>query len=214
MQFIVSNSLTYIGCYEEFFVQFSNLPNEVKRNLRQLTLEIHGDPTKKMKRTCEATTMMFGTICLFPLALLLCGCYRRFLFEQRKLEIGVYIGLANCIKECKGLERITLNLADSFLDEEKCEILDKAIAGVNRLGRLRLQNLMGEYDSLSNEYSGFDKQFKRVKEANRLVYHINWGSKSFANEPTAPSSNTNATIIELLNTDNNGVYAERHHSLT
>ena len=212
--FIEGNSVTFIGCYEEFLVQFSNLAIEIKKSLRYLTLELHGDVTKQLRRIVEGATRVFGAICLCPLALLLCHCYKRFIFEQRKLDIAVYTGLADCIKECKGLERLTINVADSFLNRTKCDVIDRAVTGLTRLTRFNFQNLMGEYDSLDAEYSTFDKTFQKVKDANRVNYRITWGSKAFSNELPNSMNNTAITIAELLNTDGNNILSDKHPTMT
>lgn len=72
--------MTYIGSYEEFIVQFGNLAKEIKRSIRQMRIEIHGDITHRLRKVCEGATMISGALCLFPMLLLMCHCYKRFLF--------------------------------------------------------------------------------------------------------------------------------------
>lgn len=77
--FYSNNTLSFFGPWPLFMAQWNNLSPQDRANVKIINVQIHGEVVQQPKVCCFICTAVAGGFFIFPLCLLCCDCYKKFI---------------------------------------------------------------------------------------------------------------------------------------
>ena len=144
--------------------------------------------------------MVAGGFCIFPFFCLCFPCFKKAVAEIRYLPIQAYNAVDNAISQFPNLENVSIVVADALFNASKANLIERNLLSKNRLMNFSFVNNALDMDMKGTEFTDFDTYFPAVRQSNRFIYSLLWGSKftSFTN----PTILTTGMGLEMTNLTN------------
>lgn len=159
-----------------------------------------GDTIQEAGMCCIIMTMISGGFCIFPLFCLCFNCYKKAVGQINYLPIQAYNAIDSAIAQFPNLEKVSIVVGDALLSASKASLIERNLLSKNKLMTFSFVNTSLDMDMKGTEFTDFDTYFPMIRQSNRFVYSLIWGSKftNFTN-PTFMSGGTGMEMTNLSN---------------
>lgn len=126
-------------------------------------------------------TIITGSICIIPLFLLCCDCFKKSTNELRKLTLEAYFEVAKAVSECPNVHSLMIGVADNYITPSSTAAIESSVLNNRNIKFFIFRNSSPGFDMEAHEFTNFDSAFPNIKQTNQLMYSIIWSNKVASN---------------------------------
>lgn len=133
------HTICFSGLESVLVRQISLLTTEQRNIVRHASIRFSGEVVQD-ENLCCVEVVMASSMFVFPLLLLLCDCYRRRVARLSKLKLSSYQLLARTFVALPNLESLSVQVEDSYFNQEKAKVLEQSILKLPSLRTFTFDN--------------------------------------------------------------------------